>query len=66
MGIQCRKRCKSAVTNNSKHSLKVYPNLAKDLVTERKDKLCYAGITYIRILTGFVYFAALIDAFLKK
>ena len=66
MGIQCRKRHRFAVTTNSKHSLKVYPNLAKDLVLERTDKLWCADITYIRILTGFVYLAAIIDAFSRR
>jgi len=66
MGIQCRKARRFAVTTNSKHGLKVYPNLAKDLVMERTDKLWCADITYIRILTGFVYLAALIDAFSRK
>ncbi len=63
MGIQCRKARRFAITTNSRHSLKVYPNLAKDLVLERPDKLWCADITYIRILTGFVYLAAIIDAF---
>jgi len=66
MGLQCRKARRFAVTTNSKHGLKVYPNLAKDLVIERTDKLWCADITYIRILTGFVYLAALIDAFSRK
>jgi len=66
MGIQCRKVRKFAVTTNSKHSLKIYPNLAKDLVLERTDQLWCADITYIRILTGFVYLAAIIDAFSRK
>ena len=66
MGIQCRKARRFAVTTNSKHSLRVYPNLAKDLVLERTDKLWCADITYIRILTGFVYLAAIIDAFSRK
>lgn len=63
MGIQCKKARRFAVTTNSKHILKVYPNLAKDLVIERPNKLWCADITYIRILTGFVYLAAIIDAF---
>ena len=63
MGLQCRKRRRFAVTTNSKHNLRVYPNLAKDLVLNRTDQLWCADITYIRILTGFVYLAALIDAF---
>ena len=66
MGIQCRKRRRFAVTTNSKHSFKVYPNLAKDLVLNGTDKLWCADITYIRILTGFVYLAAIIDAFSRK
>jgi putative transposase len=66
MGLQCRKARRFAITTNSKHGLKVYPNLAKDLILERPDKLWCADITYIRILTGFVYFAALIDAFSRK
>ena len=49
-----------------KDSLKVYPNLVKDLVLERPDRLWCADITYIRILTGFVYLAAIIDAFSRK
>ena len=65
-GIQCRKRNKFAVTTNSSHNLKVYPNLAKDLVFNRVDQLWCADITYIRILTAFVYLAAIIDAFSRK
>jgi len=66
MGIQCRKRQKFAITTNSSHNLKVYPNLAKDLVVSRPDQLWCADITYIRILTAFVYLAAIIDAFSRK
>ncbi len=66
MGIQCRKVRKFAVTTNSSHSLRTYPNLAKDLILNRTDQLWCADITYIRILTGFVYLAAIIDAFSRK
>jgi len=66
MGIQCRKAHKFRVTTKSSHNLKVYPNLAKDLVVDRTDKLWCADITYIRILTAFVYLAAIIDAFSRK
>lgn len=55
MGIQCRKRHRFAITTNSKHSLKVYPNLAKDLVLNRTDKLWCADITYIRISLPALY-----------
>ena len=50
-------------TTNSAHSFKRYPNLIKNLILTRPDQLWNADITYIRILTGFVYLAALIDGF---
>jgi len=55
MDIQCRKARRFVSTTNSKHSLKVYPNLAKDLVLERPDRLWCADITYIRILLPALY-----------
>jgi len=66
MGLQCRKAYKFRVTTNSSHNLKVYPNLVKDLVVSRVDQLWCAEITFIRILTAFVYLAAIIDAFSRK
>ena len=66
MGIQCRKRKRFVSTTDSKHDLRTYPNLAKDLILTRTDQLWCADITYIRILTGFVYLAAIIDVFSRK
>ncbi len=53
-------------TTNSEHSLQVYPNLIKDLVVTALNQLWVADITYIRILTGFVYLAAILDACSRK
>jgi len=66
MGLRCRKAHKFRVTTNSFHNLKVYPNLAKDLVVNRIDQIWCADITYIRILTAFVYLAAIIYAYGEK
>ena len=66
MNIQCRKAKRFVSTTNSNHRLRTYPNLAKDLVVDRIDKLWCADITYIRILTAFVYLAAIIDAFSRR
>jgi putative transposase len=63
MGIQCRKRRRFVSTTDSNHNLRIYPNLARDLILNSTDQLWCADITYIRILTGFVYLAALIDSF---
>lgn len=59
--VKARKSFKT--TTNSYHSLTRYPNLLKDLALTRPDQVWNADITYIRILTGFVYLAALIDGF---
>ena len=53
-------------TTNSNHDMTKYPNLIKNLVLTRTDMVWNADITYIRILTGFVYLAALIDGFSRK
>lgn len=66
MGIQVKKRTRYTRTTNSRHSLKVYPNLIKDLAIERIDKVWCADITYIGIRSGFVYLAAIIDTFSRK
>ena len=66
MGIACRKKKRFVSTTDLKHSLRTYPNLARDLILNRTDQLWCADITYIRILTGFVYLAAIIDVFSRK
>jgi putative transposase len=66
MGIQIKKRKRYTRTTNSRHNLKVYPNLTKDLVVERINQVWCSDITYIGIRSGFVYLAAIIDAFSRK
>ena len=66
MGIQCKKRRKFTVTTNSSHKFRTYPNLAKNIEICRVNQLWCADITYIRILTTFVYLAAIIDAYRGK
>ena len=53
-------------TTNSNHDMIKYPNLIRDLVLTRTDMVWNADITYIRIATGFVYLAALLDGFSRK
>ena len=66
MGIQVKKRTRYIRTTNSRHNLKVWPNLIKDLAIERIDQVWCSDITYIGIRSGFVYLAAIIDAFSRK
>ena len=58
----CRVKRRYVKTTDSKHPFRRYPNLYKDLVVDRLNQMWLADITYIRISTGFVYLAALLDA----
>lgn len=60
--LLCRVKLKRVKTTNSSHCLPVYPNLIKDMVVSRLNQLWIADITYIRIQTGFIYLAAILDA----
>lgn len=53
-------------TTDSDHPYKRYPNLIKGFRTTRPNQLWVSDITYIRILTGFVYLAVILDAFSRK
>jgi len=48
-------------TTDSNHSLRVYPNLAKNLEVTGINQLWVADITYVRLKRGFIYLAAVLD-----
>lgn len=54
------------ITTQSGHGLKVYPNLAKDLVVTKLNQLWVSDITYIYLPLGFAYLAAILDIFSRK
>jgi transposase InsO family protein len=53
-------------TTDSQHSYRVYPNLLKGLEVTDMNQLWVADITYIRILTGFVFLAVILDVFSRR
>ena len=54
-------------TTDSRHSHTVYPNLLKKhSSSDGINKVWVSDITYVRILTGFVYVAILMDLYSKK
>ena len=53
-------------TTDSNHGHKVYPNLLAGLTLTGVNQAWVADITYIRILKGFVYLAALLDRYSRK
>jgi len=53
-------------TTNSEHAHRVYPNLAQNLLVTGPNQLWVADITYIAILSGFVYLAVILDLFARR
>ncbi len=60
--LLCQVKRKWVRTTNSNHHFPRYPNLIKGMVINRLNQVWISDITYIRIKTGFVYLAAILDA----
>ena len=65
-GLQPKRRRRYVVTTDSDHAGPFYPDLAKDLVPDRPNQLWVADLTYVAIPSGFVYLAAILDAWSRK
>ena len=64
--LLCRVRRRRVKTTDSKHHFPRYPNLIKGMVINHLNQVWLSDITYIRIRTGFVYLAAILDAYSRK
>ena len=53
-------------TTDSKHPYPVYDNLIKNFSPVQPDVVWVADITYIRIATGFLYLAVIMDLYSRK
>jgi putative transposase len=60
--LLCRVKRRWVRTTDSNHRFPRYPNLIKGMVINSLNQVWVADITYIRIRTGFVYLAAILDA----
>jgi transposase InsO family protein len=66
LGIQGRVKRSYITTTNSKHGNPIYPNLIKDRIVTGINQIWSSDITYIRILSGLVYLAAIIDLYSRR
>lgn len=64
--LLCVGKRKWVNTTDSNHSLRTYPNIIKHVVADRLNQIWISDITYIRILTTFVYLAVILDIFSRK
>jgi len=64
--LLCRVKRRMVKTTDSRHRFPRYPNLVKGMTVRCLNQVWLADITYIRIWTGFVYLAAILDAYSRK
>jgi putative transposase len=64
--LLCLRRQAFVRTTDSKHTLTVYPNLARALVLSNINQLWISDITYIRLRREFVYLAVVLDAYSRR
>jgi len=64
--LLCRIKRKWVKTTDSRHRFPRYPNLIKEIFIRCLNQVWLSDITYIRIRTGFVYLAAILDAYSRK
>ena len=65
-GLTVRPRRRFIATTDSDHDGPIFPNLAENVVPTDLNQLWVADITYIAIATGFVYLAAILDAWSRR
>jgi putative transposase len=64
LGIKPKRRF--VRTTDSQHDWPTYPNLYRNRIPDQLDRVWVADITYLRIETGFVYLAVILDACSRK
>jgi putative transposase len=64
--LQCQVKRRWVKTTDSDHGFRIYPNLVKGLEVRGRNQVWVADITYIRILSGFLYLAVVLDLFSRK
>jgi putative transposase len=64
--LQPRVRRRYVATTDSDHDEPIFPNRAKDMIVDGPDQLWVADITYVAILTSFVYVAVILDAWSRR
>jgi len=65
-GLQGKHKKKFVVTTMSDHEELVHPNLLPEMQITDVNQVWVADLTYIRVLTGFVYLACLLDLYSRK
>jgi transposase InsO family protein len=65
-GLQPKRRKRFVATTDSDHDGPIFPDLVRDRMVDGPNQVWVADITYIAIATGFVYMAAILDAWSRR
>ena len=65
-GLTVKPRKRYVVTTDSRHWMKKYPNLIKDLVVDESEQVWVSDITYIQVGEGFNFLSLITDAYSKQ
>ena len=64
--LQPKRRRRFVATTDSNHDGLIFPDVTHDTVVNGPNQIWVADITYIAIATGFVYLAAILDAWSRR
>ena len=64
--LQPKRHRRFVTTTDSDHDGPIFPDLARDRIVDGPNQLWVADITYIAIAAGFVYLAAILDAWSRR
>lgn len=64
--LQPKRRKRFVATTDSNHNGPIFPNLIRDRMVDGPNQVWVADITYIAIAVGFVYLAAILDAWSRR
>jgi putative transposase len=64
--LQPRRRKRFVATTDSDHDGPIFPDMIRDRIVDGPNQVWVADITYITIRTGFVYVAAILDAWSRR
>jgi putative transposase len=64
--LQPKTRRRHVATTDSDHDDPIFPNKAKGMIIDGPNRLWVSDITYVAILSGFVYIAVILDAWSRR
>jgi len=65
-GLLIRQRKRKAITTNSRHWMKKYSNLIKEMTITRPEQVWVSDITYIKMINQWGYLSLITDAYSRK